>query len=140
MSKIYHACLAMSKHQRGEGSLVSALLALHRSKHRYHEPQVYKWSLVWGFHSRHQSHAVSTQGSLSFGVVVEESQPEPEGLHSKTLPLLQSICSPTLLMSMRISPVTLCLKSLTFSCMRGIICFSKGRASSRLVSGIGQTK
>lgn len=73
----------------GEGSLVSVLLALHRSKHRYHEPQVYKWSLIWGLHSKDQSHTMGTQGSVSFGVVVEESQ--PEDLHSKTLPWLLCI-------------------------------------------------
>ena len=72
---------------------------------------------------------------------MEASQPGPEGLHSKTFPLLlclQFSCAPGV--HLGTSPVTLCSRSLTSSRMRDLICSSKGRAGLRLVSGTGQTK
>lgn len=141
-SKIHPACFATSKHQwmeRKDLSLPS--LALHRPKCGHYDPNFYKWPLIWGPHLRHYRHNAGTQGLDSFGVVMEASQPASAGLHSKTFTLLLCLqFSYTPGVHLRMTPVTLCLRSLTLSFTRDHICPSKSRAGSRLVSGTGQTK
>lgn len=142
MPKIYRVRFATSKHQWMERKDLSLLsLALHRPKHGHYDTHFYKWPLIWGPHLRHYRHDAGTQGLDSFGAVMEASQPASAGLHSKTFPLLLCLqFSYTPGVHLRMTPVTLCLRSLTLSCTRDHICPSKGRSGSRLVSGTGRTK